>query len=224
MLSFPSLTSLLLLPLLTLTEACGAGSTGGPAASQPAPLKSAAPSQPAPLASAAAPLEATSRSVAPLPERPEAAPSQAAPSVVALAATGGATTERRDETSPAAGPATAEAPAPRGTVAYIGLHIGGGPNDKATKAPFERAIAKHFAELAECYAHLEKRGATGTFGIDLLVPATGGRATSSNARTALPGAAFRDCAVHVFETVDFDKPKLGATKLSYAVRFTPEGA
>lgn len=118
----------------------------------------------------------------------------------------------------------AEAPAPHVSVKYIGLHVGGGPNDKATKAPFERAIARHFPELARCYATVARPGVAGTFGVDLLVPASGGRAQTSNSRTALPGDAFRDCVTHVFETVEFEKPKHGATKLSYAVRFDPEGA
>jgi hypothetical protein len=120
------------------------------------------------------------------------------------------------------GAETSPGDAPRVRVENIGLHIGGGPNDPKTKAPFLRQIATEFDAFRLCYAKAEGEGARGTFGIDLLVPKEGGHAETSNARTAMKGAAFRDCVVDAFRAVVFEPPKHGRTKLSYALRFEPE--
>jgi hypothetical protein len=112
-------------------------------------------------------------------------------------------------------------PVPKVKVTNIGLHVGGGPNDAVTKAPFERAIQKQFDDFKRCYGKIQTPGAHGTFGIDLLIDKEGGHPKTSGSRTALPDA-FRDCVAHVFETVVFDRPKLGATKISYALKFDPE--
>jgi hypothetical protein len=105
------------------------------------------------------------------------------------------------------------------TVHNIGLHIGGGPNDAATKAPFLRQIAAQFEAFRGCYAAAEAPPPHGTFGIDLLVPKEGGHAEASNPRTNLKGDAFQRCVIGAFEAVTFDPPKRGATKLSYALAF-----
>jgi hypothetical protein len=125
---------------------------------------------------------------------------------------------RRD----AFGAETSLGDAPRVRVENIGLHIGGGPNDAKTKAPFLRQIATEFDAFRLCYAKAEGEGAHGTFGIDLLVPKEGGHAETSNPRTAMKGAAFRDCVVDAFRAIAFEPPKHGATTLSYALRFEPE--
>ncbi len=111
---------------------------------------------------------------------------------------------------------------PRVRVKNIGLHIGGGPNDPVTKAPFLKQIETHFDEFRRCYGLVEAPPARGTFGIDLLVAKEGGTAATSNARTALKGSAFRDCMVNVFAAISFEPPRRGATKLSYALSFEPE--
>jgi hypothetical protein len=110
---------------------------------------------------------------------------------------------------------------PAVTVKNIGLHIGGGPNDAATKAPFLRQLAARFDSFKRCYQVIEVPEQKGTFGVDLLVPKEGGHAEASNPRTNLKGDAFRDCWITVFEDVNFDRPKRGATKLSYALAFEP---
>jgi hypothetical protein len=208
--SFRVVTDRLLLPLLALAAGCGAARPAAPA--EPAAAQHRSP--PGKAASAEEP-------VASEPAPRASAEAAAAPTPAGIEAPGTGAIAAAEPGKPTEGPAAA--PTPRVRVKYIGLHIGGGPNDKATKAPFERAIAKRFPELVQCYAQVEKPGSTGSFGLDLLVPAVGGHATTSNPRTALPGVAFRECVVHVFETVDFDEPKHGTTKLSYSVRFDPEG-
>jgi hypothetical protein len=102
------------------------------------------------------------------------------------------------------------------------MHIGGGPNDAATKAPFAAAIDAKADDFRHCYAKVDSPSAHGTFGVDLLIPKEGGHAATSNVRTALPGDAFRACMRAVFESIDFARPKHGRTKLSYALRLGPE--
>jgi hypothetical protein len=111
---------------------------------------------------------------------------------------------------------------PHVRVKNIGLHIGGGPNDAATKAPFLRQIESHFDAFRRCYGLVESPPVHGTFGIDLLVAKEGGAAVTSNPRTSMKGPAFRDCVVSAFAAISFEPPKRGATKLSYALSFDPE--
>ena len=59
-------------------------------------------------------------------------------------------------------------------VKNIGFHIGGGPNDDASKAPFREAIAAHFDEFRGCYSKAQQPGRGGTFGVDLRIEAEGG--------------------------------------------------
>jgi hypothetical protein len=112
-------------------------------------------------------------------------------------------------------------PVPDVKLTNIGLHVGGGPNDAATKAPFERAIERRFDDFKRCYGKIATGGAHGTFGIDLLIGKDGGHAKASGSRTAMPGDEFRDCVANVFETVEFSRPRAGATKISYALKFEP---
>lgn len=120
-------------------------------------------------------------------------------------------------------PTTREATGhPRVTVRYIGMHIGGGPNDAATKAPFEHALADAFGAVTECCA--SAACSSGTFGLDLLVGKDGGRAQVSGVRTALPEGPAR-CIESAFGAVQFATPRHGATKLSYSIRLIePKGA
>jgi hypothetical protein len=111
---------------------------------------------------------------------------------------------------------------PHVRVKNIGLHIGGGPNDAATKAPFLRQIEPKFSEFARCYGLVESPSAHGTFGIDLLIAKGGGNPVTSNPRTSIKGADFRACVVNAFAAISFDPPRRGATKLSYALSFDPE--
>ncbi|MDI1484555.1 hypothetical protein, partial [Polyangium sp. y55x31] len=155
---------------------------------------------PAP-ASAAAPASASAAA-------PEPAAS-AAPSASASAA------------APEAPPADA-APLPAVKVKNIGMHIGGGPNDDANKAPFNRSVEPHFDELRRCFAKVDDPKKGGDFGVDLLVDGKGGKAQVSHPRTALKGEGFVPCVVGVFEAIEFLRPKGGKkTMVSYSIRFTP---
>jgi hypothetical protein len=105
-------------------------------------------------------------------------------------------------------------------VENVGLHIGGGPNDDATKAPFKAAIELHFPEFLKCYREVVEPEKGGTFGVDILVKRPGGQAEIRQPRTAMGGTKFRDCVMDVFRRVEFQKPKLGPTVFSYSLRFS----
>ncbi len=100
----------------------------------------------------------------------------------------------------------------------IGMHIGGGPNDDVTKAPFLGSIEAHRAAFVRCFAALP--GApTGDFGVDARVPAKGGRAKIDRPRSTVPDTNFKACAQAAFAEIEFDPPKSGlATMVSVSVR------
>jgi hypothetical protein len=121
--------------------------------------------------------------------------------------------------TPSAAPSASHLPAVN--VTWIGMHIGGGPNDDAHKNPIAKDVEAHFDELRACYAHVARR-ASGVLGVDLLIPSSGGVAQVSRPRTTLEGEAFLACAVSVLASVSFSPPKTGLTTgVSYSVRFDP---
>ena len=119
-------------------------------------------------------------------------------------------------------PPAAEKPLPDVTLQNIGLHVGGGPNDAATKAPFRQAIEAHFDAIARCYAQVESAGKSGSFGVDITIPAAGGKASVSAPRTALGPESFRGCVVDELAQVSFAPPRRGATTISYSLLFTAQ--
>jgi hypothetical protein len=106
-------------------------------------------------------------------------------------------------------------------VINIGMHIGGGPNDSATKDPIKRSVEPHFDAFRACFAKLEDPTKGGDFGLDLLIEREGGKARTSHPRTALKGKPFEECVVQVFDSIEFLKPKTGKTMVSYSLRFSP---
>lgn len=114
-----------------------------------------------------------------------------------------------------------EEPPPKVKVISIGMHVAGGPYDEETKKPFLKAVEPRYAELAQCWKHVPEPKQADV-GVDLVIPAGGGRAKVSNPRATIKGEGFVPCVVAFFETVEFDKPKSGGPQgLSYSVRFKP---
>lgn len=161
---------------------------------------------------------------------PEATPTQAetAPTKAAPVTLTSATPEAPAPATPSAeATKVSPEPSPKAVAVLVdtyGLHIGGGPNDTATKAPFVHSVEPHFPELASCFAKAEDTTKGGDFGVDLLVAREGGKAKVTLPRTAIPGEAFRACVVDVFSAIAFERPKYGATMASYAVRFRPKAS
>ena len=177
------------------------------------PLLGCASAQPAGGVRSAAPAAASASSAAPV-----ASGANAAVSANAAPAPGRALLPRLPEiTLDSKQPLR---PLPELKVENIGLHVGGGPNDADTKAPFLRAVAERFPEFMDCYRTNEDPAKGGRFGIDLHIPRSGGHPRVEQPRTAMHGPEFRACLSSVFESVAFQKPTHGPTTISYSLRFT----
>ena len=122
--------------------------------------------------------------------------------------------------SPPSAPGTPARALPEVKVENVGLHVGGGPNDDATKKPFLATIELHFDEFRACYVKVEEPEKGGTFGVDLHIGKSGGKPEVKQPRTGMKGAGFRDCVVKVFENLEFDKPKKGPTVISYSIKYS----
>jgi hypothetical protein len=106
-------------------------------------------------------------------------------------------------------------------VKNIGMHIGGGPNTRAAKTPIREAVRPHYDALRACYKKAHRPRDKATYGVDIRIPADGGRARISNPRTSLRGTGLRGCMLRVFTKVEFPKPPRDtAIVVSYSVRFT----
>jgi hypothetical protein len=100
------------------------------------------------------------------------------------------------------------------------MHIGGGPNDDANKGPLLASIAPHHDALGRCWDALPDHP-TVEIGVDLHVPAKGGKAKVDHPRATVKDAAFVACAVAVFEQIEFSAPKSGLdTTVSTSVRIS----
>jgi len=108
---------------------------------------------------------------------------------------------------------------PEVTVRNVGLHIGGGSNDAASKEPFQRAIAARFEAFLSCYRQVAEPEKGGVFGVDLFIKREGGEPEVRQPRTSMQGEAFRACVADVFESVVFDRPARGPTVISYSLKF-----
>ena len=106
-------------------------------------------------------------------------------------------------------------------VKSVGMHIGGGPNDAAGKAPFEKAIEQHFPDFLRCYRLVTEPGKSGTFGVDLHIDRGGGKPHVEQPRTGLGNEPFKACMVSAFEGVEFPALKKPSV-VSYSLRFTVE--
>ncbi len=101
------------------------------------------------------------------------------------------------------------------------MHIGGGPNDDANKAPLLASIAPHHEALGRCWAALPNKPRV-ELGVDAHVPGKGGRAKIDHPRSTVPDASFVACAVAVFTQIEFLPPKSGLdTTVSASLRLSP---
>ena len=125
--------------------------------------------------------------------------------------------------SPAPSPSTSASapPLPSVKIANIGMHIGGGPNDAATKDPIAKSVEPHFDEFRRCFALVDDPKHGGDFGVDILIEPDGGKAKVTGPRTRMKGNGFEDCVVKVFAGIEFLEPRFGKTMVSYSLQFTP---
>lgn len=106
----------------------------------------------------------------------------------------------------------------------VGLHIGGGPNDDATRDPLIALFESQFPALTRCAEQIEPRlDSPGSFGIDLYVGPSGGIAEARQVRTRLGPEGFRECVKRVLTGLDFPAPKRPLV-ISYSLAFAPISA
>lgn len=104
-------------------------------------------------------------------------------------------------------------------VRTVGLHVGGGRNDRASKEPYLNAVEQRFTDFLDCYRLVDVPGDEGTFGIELVVGASGVVERTDKPRPGLSGEAFRSCMLQVFQTIAFE-PTKAPVIVSYSVRFS----
>lgn len=122
--------------------------------------------------------------------------------------------------APPPGVAGGQGSLPELVLSLIGMHIGGGPNDEATKRPFIATITGGFDAMRACYRLAEQPEKGGTFGVDLRVEARGGAPTVQSVRTTMKGTEFGNCVTQAMTGLTFPKPERGTTVLSASVRFS----
>lgn len=144
-----------------------------------------------------------------------------APTLVPGSATAPASAE--SVAAPSSAPSASAAvlqPVPDVEVKNIGMHIGGGPNDTVTKGPIKRSVEPHFNAFKICFAKAEEQK-QGDVSVDLKIEAAGGKAALTKYKSAIKGETFEACVKETFALIEFEKPKGGATVVSYSLRFTP---
>ncbi len=109
---------------------------------------------------------------------------------------------------------------PELTVQLLGLHIGGGPNDTASKQPFIATLKSGDSAYLDCYRLSEEPEKGGTFGVDLRVAREGGSPTVQQVRTGMRGEELRRCLETAFTSLSFGPPPKGPTVMSVSIRFT----
>jgi len=102
----------------------------------------------------------------------------------------------------------------------IGLHIGGGPNDPASKVPFAEVIESGLSGMRGCYRFAEDPTRGGVFGVDLRIEREGGHPTIQQLRTRMRGQELTDCLKGAFEALTFRPPDTGTTVISVSLRFS----
>jgi hypothetical protein len=103
----------------------------------------------------------------------------------------------------------------------IGLHVGGGPNDDATRKPLLALLELSFPDLQRCAEQLSPLPTQLTsFGIDLYIGAQGGHAEARQIRTRLGPEAFRVCVKQALTALRFPAPPQPRV-ISYSVGFSP---
>jgi hypothetical protein len=124
------------------------------------------------------------------------------------------------QSEPAGSLGVPPADGPRVEVKQMGLHIGGGPNDPDHHAIYADPISRRFEDIRQCHSLVQDAPKRASFGVDLLIPAKGGKAKIENYRTAIGGKDFHLCVLGVFGSIDF-KGAGKSTMVSYSVLFKP---
>jgi hypothetical protein len=129
--------------------------------------------------------------------------------------------------SPLPKPVPSEPRAPRAqpvALATVGLHVDGTLDKEPHRSRLVRVFEHEFSAFRRCHERAERHEQGASFGVDLLIPKTGGRAKVRQTRTRLESKAFRACMLSAFEAIRFAPPPTQrAEVVSYSVLFKPSG-
>jgi hypothetical protein len=132
-----------------------------------------------------------------------------------------------EEGSPAAKAPDVGSPEPESMLILktVGLHIGGAPNDEPSRQHFVRQFETKFDDFRRCYPLAENASEQNAgFGVDLLIPARGGKPRLRQARSRLLGKRFRRCMRDAFVSLRFARPRVErSVTVSYSLIFKPRG-
>jgi hypothetical protein len=104
----------------------------------------------------------------------------------------------------------------------VGLHVGGAYRDESSRRHLVGLFEKRFDDFQRCHDLASQHAQNASFGVDLLVPTEGGKATLRQTRTRLMGEGFRGCMHRVFQTIRFGPPPTGRPEIvSYSLLFKP---
>jgi hypothetical protein len=107
-------------------------------------------------------------------------------------------------------------------VATVGLHVGGAYKDESSRRHLVELFEKKFDDFQRCHHLAGQHAQNASFGVDLLVPTGGGKATLRQTRTRLTGEGFQGCMQRVFQTIRFGPPPTGRPEIvSYSLLFKP---
>jgi hypothetical protein len=104
----------------------------------------------------------------------------------------------------------------------VGLHVGGAPADEKNRRRLVKLFENEFGAFRRCHAKAKDRKTPAIFGVDLLIPKVGGKATVRETRTRLDGDGFLACMRRVLGEISFHAPPTGRPEMvSYSLSFKP---
>ena len=104
----------------------------------------------------------------------------------------------------------------------MGLHLAAEANREPHRRQLLKLFERNFGAFRRCHADVPEHTDNASFGVDLLIPAAGGRAKVRETRTRLPGDGFRTCMLRVFQSIRFEPPPTARPEIiSYSVVFKP---
>ena len=104
----------------------------------------------------------------------------------------------------------------------MGLHLAAEANREPHRRQMLKLFERNFGAFRRCHADVPEHTENASFGVDLLIPAAGGRAKVRETRTRLAGDGFRSCMLRAFQSIRFEPPPTARPEIvSYSVVFKP---
>jgi len=108
------------------------------------------------------------------------------------------------------------------SLSTVGLHVAGPANREENRRKLVAVFERQFDAFQRCYGLSLPHAENASFGVDLLIPAKGGKPTVRQTRTRLRGPEFKACMLRVFEAIGFEPPPTSRSEIiSYSVLFKP---